>query len=73
MVPSGERCGSNADGAWEGAVTAGTWSGGNASDMSGWLVGSGAYAGYTYYVHFWGAAFSYDVEGIIYPGSPPAA
>lgn len=62
----------NANGAWEGTVTAGAWNGGETTNFSGWLVGSGAYAGYTYYVHFWGSGYSYLVEGIIFQGSPPA-
>jgi hypothetical protein len=62
----------NANGAWEGTVTAASWNGGNTANNSGWLVGSGAYAGYTYYVHFWGSGYSYLVEGIVFPGSPPA-
>jgi hypothetical protein len=62
----------NANGAWEGTVTAASWDGGNTANDSGWLVGSGAYAGYTYYVHFWGSGYDYLVEGIIFAGSPPA-
>jgi hypothetical protein len=62
----------NANGAWDGTVTAASWNGGNTANNSGWLVGSGAYAGYTYYVHFWGSGYNYQVEGIIFQGSPPA-
>jgi hypothetical protein len=62
----------NANGAWEGTVTAASWNGGSTANDSGWLVGSGAYAGYTYYVHFWGSGYNYLVEGIIFQGSPPA-
>ncbi len=62
----------NANGAWEGTVTAGAWNGGEATNFSGWLVGSGAYAGYSYYVHYWGSGYSYLAEGIIFQGSPPA-
>jgi hypothetical protein len=62
----------NANGAWEGTVTGGGWNGGETTNFSGWLVGSGAYAGYTYYVHYWGSGYSYLAEGIIFQGSPPA-
>ena len=62
----------NANGAWEGTVTGGGWNGGETTNFSGWLVGSGAYAGYTYYVHFWGSGYNYLAEGIIFQGSPPA-
>jgi hypothetical protein len=59
----------NEDGAWEGPCSGGSWDEGNHLLMSCWLVGSGGYAGYTYYqVHQPGG----NVEGIIYPGSPPA-
>ena len=62
----------NANGAWEGTVTGASWNGGYTANDSGWLVGSGAYAGYTYYVHFWGSGYNYLAEGIIFLGSPPA-
>jgi hypothetical protein len=62
----------NANGAWDGTETAASWNGGSTANDSAWLVGSGAYAGYTYYVHFWGSEYTYQVEGIIFQGSPPA-
>jgi hypothetical protein len=61
----------NADGAWEGTWAGASWNGGNATSVSGWLVGSGAYAGYTYYFHVHGPSMPFQVEGIIFPGSPP--
>jgi hypothetical protein len=61
----------NADGAWEGTCIGAVWSSGNFAIGSCWLVGSGAYDGYTYYrAHRWGFAGP-NVEGIIFPGSPP--
>ncbi len=62
----------NAGGAWEGTVTGVAWADGNASDLSGWLVGSGAYEGYTYYWHLRAIGTTGTVDGIIYPGGPPA-
>lgn len=61
----------NADGAWEGTLAGAAWDGGNASDVTGYLVGSGAYVGFTYYIDVRSSAFAKEVDGIIYPGSPP--
>ncbi len=64
----------NAGGAWEGPCSGGAWDDGNATMWSCWLVGSGAYDGYTYYFQFVGSedgTVSPSLEGIIYPGSPP--
>ena len=61
----------NADGAWEGTWTGASWNDGNATSVSGWLTGSGAYEGYTYYFHAFGPSTPYQVEGIIFPGLPP--
>jgi hypothetical protein len=62
----------NAGGAWEGTWTGAGWGSANATSVSGWLIGSGAYAGYTYYVHVYGPSEPpYQIEGIIFPGSPP--
>ena len=64
----------NAGGAWEGTVTGVAWADGNASDLSGWLVGSGAYEGYTYYWHLRAIGTTGTVDGIIYPAvSGPVA
>jgi hypothetical protein len=60
----------NAGGAWEGKWTGALWEGGNATNVAGWLVGSGAYQGWTYFTHVWGTT-NLQVEGVIYPGSPP--
>jgi len=61
----------NAGGAWEGTLTGLGWNEGNAIDMSGWLVGSGAYQGFTFYMHVRSGGFAMDIDGIIFPGSPP--
>lgn len=61
----------NPDGAWEGSWTGAAWNDGNATTVSGWLVGSGAYAGYTYYFHTYGESTPFATEGIIFEGSPP--
>jgi hypothetical protein len=62
----------NAGGTWEGTWTGASWNSGSATSVSGWLVGSGTYAGYTYYFHVFGPALPYMTEGIIFEGSPPA-
>jgi hypothetical protein len=62
----------NAGGAWEGTVAGASWDNGESSDLSGWLVGSGGYEGYTYYWHIRTSGIYGTVEGIIYPGPPPA-
>jgi hypothetical protein len=61
----------NAEGTWEGTWTGVTWGEAGATSVSGWLVGSGAYAGWTYYFHGYGPSQPYQVEGIIFEGSPP--
>jgi hypothetical protein len=61
----------NAAGAWEGIVTGAIWADQNTSDLSGWLVGSGAYKGYTYYWHLRTTGDTGTVDGIIFRGSPP--
>jgi len=61
----------NAQGAWEGNWTGASWNDGTATSVSGWLIGSGAYAGYTYYFHVFGPHMPFTSEGIIFPGSPP--
>lgn len=61
----------NADGAWEGTWTGALWNIGNASQVTAWLVGSGAYEGYTYYFRARGSS-DLEVDGIIFRGSPPA-
>ena len=61
-----------ADGAWEGQCTGSTWDAGNAALGGCWLLGSGAYAGFTYYRGYSWIPGQAWVEGIIYPGPPPA-
>ena len=64
----------NAGGTWKGTYTGGLWdqdSALNRSDGTFWSVGSGAYAGYTYYQHLTATGDSVTVEGIIFPGPPP--
>ena len=56
----------------EGTVTGVAWADVNASDLSGWLVGSGACEGYMYYWHLRATGTTGKVDGIIYPGRPPA-
>jgi hypothetical protein len=58
----------NTDGAWEGTWTGALWGDGLASEVAAWLVGTGAYKGYTYYMHARGT----NVDGVIFMGSPPA-
>jgi hypothetical protein len=45
--------------------------GGNVSQVTAWLVGSGAYEGFTYYLSARGTN-PMRVDGIIFRGSPPA-
>jgi len=60
-----------ADGAWEGALAGGSWNDGSASDVAGYLVGSGLYEGYSYYIDVRSSGFAMELEGIIFPGPPP--
>lgn len=64
----------NADGAWEGSCSGGAWHEGDGVVMSCWLVGGDAYEGSTFYLSLEKAlaATAATVEGIIYPGPPPA-
>lgn len=62
----------NDGGAWEGSCTGASWGDGNFADGTCWLLGTGGYAGYTYYFyHSDGGATTGNVQGIIYPGAPP--
>ncbi|MCI4355238.1 MAG: hypothetical protein L3K06_07735 [Thermoplasmata archaeon] len=63
----------NAGGAWEGTCTGGAWDAGDQAMGACWLVGSGGYKGFTYYrVFHWGPDHPFDnVEGVVFPGSPP--
>jgi len=62
----------NAQGTWEGTWTGASWNDGTATSVTGWLVGGGDYAGWTYYFHVYGASMPWTAEGIIFEGSPPA-
>jgi hypothetical protein len=63
----------SAGGAWEGSCTGALWAGGAAGTRGCWLVGSGAYEGYTYQLDAtWSDDGTGDVSGVIYPGTPPA-
>lgn len=63
----------NEGGSWEG-----TWAGiaygglPPIEDASVWLVGAGGYAGLSYYFHFHGSNGTYAIDGLVFPGSPPA-
>ena len=58
----------NAGGTWEGPCTGGVSDMENVTSLiTCWLVGSGEYAGYTYYYFRDGD----QLQGIIYKGSPP--
>lgn len=61
----------NADGAWDGTCTGGSWDSGDSALRSCWLTGSGKYKGYSYYHQATLTGAGAVVEGIIYPGSPP--
>jgi hypothetical protein len=65
----------NAEGAWVGTCRGAGWQGGDLGAMACWLAGSGAYAGYTYYLQATSTGDSLDMlrlDGLIYPGSAPA-
>ena len=65
----------NDGGSWEG-----TWAGTAygapglppVEDASVWLIGAGGYAGLSYYFHFHGSNGTYAIDGLVFPGSPPA-
>ena len=62
-----------ADGAWEGSFRAAYWDGLQAeADGATWMVGSGAYEGLTFYLHYRGhAGPPADLVGLILPAPPP--
>ena len=62
----------NEGGSWEG-TWAGIAYGGSppVEDASVWLVGAGGYAGLSYYFHFHGSNGTYEIDGLVFPGSPP--
>ena len=61
----------NEGGTWEGTFAGMIYSGGIIEDASAWLVGAGGYAGLSYYFHFNGSNGTYQMDGLIFPGSPP--
>ncbi|MEW6225702.1 MAG: hypothetical protein AB1627_13850 [Chloroflexota bacterium] len=65
----------NADGAWEGPWRGAYWDGlQSETDASSWMVGSGAYEGLTFYLHFQGHAdVPAELVGVILPAGPPTA
>lgn len=64
----------NAGGAWEGTCRGAGWNGGDAGARACWLAGSGGYQGYSYYLQATAPTPSQpgSVEGLLYPGAPPA-
>lgn len=60
-----------AGGTWAGTCSGPTWDGGNAAVGSCWLVGSGAFAGFTYNRSYSWIPGQVWVQGVIYPGPPP--
>jgi hypothetical protein len=52
-------------------MTGAAWDDGNTSSLAGWLIGSGGYAGYTFYYRGYNAGYNGTLEGIIFPGTPP--
>lgn len=63
----------NAGGAWNGTCSGVSWADGNASDLSCWYTGTGAYKGLTYYEHSRAMSLSVAVEGVILPIPAPSS
>ncbi len=61
----------NEGGSWEGTFAGMIHSDAVIEDASAWLVGAGGYAGLSYYFHFNGSNGTYQMDGLIFPGSPP--
>ena len=61
-------------GAWAGTCTGSSWNDLGAGDLSCWLVGSGRYAGLTFYLNhrFAGGSDPDQLLGTIIPGEPPS-
>ncbi len=59
----------NAKGSWHGTYT-GVWDLGKGDTIAAWYVGSGAYAGLTYFELITGVG-PWTIRGQIYPGTPP--
>lgn len=62
------------NGAWAGTCTGSTWNDLGAGDLTCWLVGSGRYAGLTFYLNhrFAGGSVPDQLLGTIVPGEPPS-
>jgi hypothetical protein len=62
----------NAGGTWEGTWTGASWNDSAAWATTSWAIGTGDYAGYTYYSHSTSTGvLSSTQDGIIFEGSPP--
>jgi hypothetical protein len=62
----------NAGGTWEGTWTGASWNDSAAWTVTTWFIGTGGYAGWTYYSHQTGTGvLSSTGDGIIFQGSPP--
>lgn len=62
----------NAGGAWEGTCSGSLGDAGAGAALSCWLIGSGAYDGYSYYLSAAGSDTGPDdVRGVIVPAAPP--
>jgi hypothetical protein len=60
-------------GSWKGPCSGGSWDTGSRLLVSCWLSGSGAYEGYAYFLVISRPGSGMPaVEGIVYPGEPPA-
>jgi hypothetical protein len=65
----------NEGGSWEGTwagIAYGSPGGPPIEDAAVWLIGAGGYAGLGYYFHFHGSNGIYEIDGLVFPGSPPA-
>jgi hypothetical protein len=59
-------------GTWDGTCRGRSLVAGETATWACWLVGGGTYAGYSYYVeHRWTKQGAGQLEGLLYPGSPP--
>lgn len=62
----------NTNGAWTGPCTGASWASGDRTLLGCWLVGSGAYAGFSaYYTVSDTGSGGAGMDGVIFPGSPP--
>ncbi len=64
----------NGQGAWDGPCRGAGWQAGDLGARACWLTGSGAFAGFSYYLQVASLGTSLSdagVRGLIFPGSPP--